>query len=430
MAERLTDSLVRRLPLPASGNRIIYDSEVPGFGIRITAKGARSFVLNYRTKATGRERRYTIGEFLNPQVGSSGLTTAGAREYAKGLKHDIRLNGRDPVGDDENRRAAPTVADLCDRFEEEFLSAPPNGDELKARRRPSTRRDYRGIIKNHIRPFLEHSKVADVSFSDIETLHRKVTREAGPYAANRTMAVLSKAFNLAVRWKWTDSNPVKGIERNPEEKRRRYLNSEELAGLTQALSDYPDRQAANIFRLLLLTGCRKTELLSATWDQFDLKAGIWVKPGSTTKQRTDHRIPLSKEVLEILHSIADNEPDDRFVFPGRYGGHRTQIKKAWADICIAAGFISEEAAVGDRIHVKTTLRPHDLRHSYASILASAGMSLPIIGALLGHTQPATTARYSHLLDDPLRHATSEAARILSGKKRPRRSRIDSKLERA
>jgi integrase len=150
----------------------------------------------------------------------------------------------------------------------------------------------------------------------------------------------------------------------------------------------------------LLTGARKGELVAATWDQFDLKGGIWSKPGATTKQKTDHVIPLSapaRQLIADLHQARDHHSE--YVFPGRLG-HRREIKDSWTDICETADIEG--------------LRVHDLRHSYASTLAGAGFGLPIIGALLGHTQPSTTARYAHLADDPLRTATERAGAILSG----------------
>jgi integrase len=139
-----------------------------------------------------------------------------------------------------------------------------------------------------------------------------------------------------------------------------------------AIAEHDDQQAANIIRLLLLTGARRGEVQAARWEQFDLTAGVWTKPGATTKQKTMHRVPLSGPARQLLASIYAEAADGAvYVFPGRSGGHRVEFKRDWAAICTAAGIAG--------------VRIHDLRHSYASILASAGLSLPIIGALLGHT---------------------------------------------
>jgi integrase len=271
-------------------------------------------------------------------------------------------------------------------------------------------------------------------------------------------------FGLSVRWGWRPDNPTKGIERNPESKRKRYLTGEELAALLATLGErdrasgrvgksqgprHRDR-ASDITRLLLLTGARRGEVLSATWGQFNLTAGTWTKPAATTKQKQDHSVPLSgaakKLVADIRDNLDDAPGDDDFVFPGRGSdGPQTTLKKSWraivdrGTVLLFAGRDNQpegklvaslrqalgrdptarevrNAAAAAEVKVPIgllDLRIHDLRHSYASLLASAGLSLPTIGALLGHSQPATTARYAHLLDDPLRSATEHVGDIIA-----------------
>ncbi|MEI9899633.1 MAG: integrase family protein [Hyphomicrobium sp.] len=245
MSQKLTDAVVRSLAVPATGNVVAYDGghrdAVAGFGCRVTASGKRAFILNYRTRS-GRERRYTIGQFPD-------WTTSAARDHAGDLKAKIR-GGYDPLAELEGDREAKTIADLCDRFEEEFLP----------KKRPATQRDYGTIIRKWIRPDLRHKKVAELEFSDIDALHRKVTKSGATYNANRTVAVLSKMLTLAVQWHWRADNPARGIERNHEEKRQRYLSTAELARLIAALNGHADQEAANIVRLLLLTGARRGEV--------------------------------------------------------------------------------------------------------------------------------------------------------------------------
>jgi integrase len=401
MADKLTDKIVKGLRAPKSGNRRTYDGDekgcVKGFGIRVTSAGSRAFVLNYRTRV-GRERRYTIGQFPD-------WSTNAAREEAKALKQRID-RGEDPMADIEAGRDAKTVADLCKRF---------LAEHSERKNRASTHEGYERIVNQWILPKLKHRKASEVTFSDVDGLHSVVTKEGGPYVANRMLAVLSKAFNLAIRWQWRTDNPVKGVERNQEVKRNRYLSGDETTALLAALNAHEDTQAANIIRLLLLTGARRGEVLNATWDQFELEAGVWIKPGATTKQKTEHRVPLSAPARQLLSEILADESAKaaaagrelaQWVFPGRVnGGPREGIKRPWGEICKAAGF-------------KTTVRVHDLRHTYASILASAGLSLPIIGQLLGHTQASTTHRYSHLFDDPLRAATERVGAIVDAGKKP------------
>jgi integrase len=402
----LKDSMVKRLPLPAAGSRVTYDSQVKGFGVRVTAAGARSFVLNYVTKA-GRERRYTIGAFRD-------WSTVAARDKARELRRKVD-DGGDPLADIEVERSAPTVTELCDRFEAEHLP----------RKRPGTAADYKRILANHIRPhFGAHTKVADVEFADIDALHRKITKTGHAYRANAVLRVASKMFSLAIRWNMRTANPCKGIERNHEAKRKRYLSGDELVRLTTALAAYPDRQTANIFRLLLLTGARRGEVLSMRWADIDLTAGTWIKPGSTTKQRTDHCVPLSAPTRQLLAEIQEEQKAKSrskalptYVFPGNgERGHITTVKKSWASICKAAAI--------------SGLRIHDLRHSFASQLASGGASLPLIGQLLGHSNPTTTHRYSHLFDDPQRAATEKVGAIIAAAGKPAKQPVKIKRVRS
>jgi integrase len=415
MATKLSDKSVRDLATPDTGNRITYDTDVAGFGVRVTSAGARAFILNYRVG--GRERRITIGSFPDWSVSA-------AREHAKGLKRRID-QGQDPMGERHEERAAPTIDTLADRFEAEHL----------AKRRAATQKDYRSILKLHIRPKLGRIKVADLRHSDVERMHREVAKTA-PYRANRTVAVLSRMLSLSVKWEMRGDNPAKGIEREPEEKRERFLSPAEIAKLGEALAAHPERTSCNAVRLLLLTGARRGEMLSATWAQFDLSKGVWTKPSAATKQAKEHRIPLSAPALAILTTMrADADADCPFVFPGRSVTDTngvttwyplTEIKRVWLAVCVKAGLaeqVEQKTAAGAVVKDgkgqpvivwQSTVRLHDLRHSYASILASSGLSLPIIGALLGHTQAATTQRYAHLLDDPLRAATERVGAMVTG----------------
>jgi integrase len=382
MTIRLTDAVIKKLPLPAHDNRIVYDANQHGFGVRVSAGGAKSFVLNYRVRGSGRERRFTIGGFPS-------WSTSAARVEARRLQQEID-RGADPLGNIEKSRAAPTMADLIARFEDEHIVP---------RLRPATATNYRSLINRHIAPhFGKHTKVADVTFADIDALHRKIV---GKYAANRTIATLSKMFELAKRWGMVERNPCESVERNPEQKRKRYLSGEELARLTVALAAHPDRQAANIIRMLLLTGARSGEVMGLRWDA--VEAGIWTKPASTTKQKADHVVPLSAPAQQLLAGI---ERTSEFVFPGMGNtGHKRDIQKSWQTICRSAG-------------ITKPLRIHDLRHSFASQLASTGASLSLIGALLGHSSPNTTARYTHLYDDPLRKAVESVGAAIENAGKP------------
>ncbi len=391
MGDRLTDSDVRKLTTPGTGNKVTYDDEVKGFGVRVTSAGARAFVLNYR--AAGRERRITIGSFPD-------WTVKQARDEAKALKRRIDV-GEDPMAQRHEDRGAKTVADLCDIYEAEYLPA----------RRATTQEDYRSLIRLYIRPEFGKMKVAALVHRDIAKLHREIAKRA-PYRANRMAAVLSTMMGLAIKEGWREDNPTRGIERADEEKRERFLSPEEIVRLAEALATHPEKISANAIRLLLLTGARRGEALNATWDQFDLASGVWTKPSAHTKQKKPHRVPLSAPAMALITGMRKEAvPGCPYVFPSaktsKVGGSGpptyealTEIKRTWASVCKTAGLAG--------------VRLHDLRHSYASVLASGGLSLHIVGALLGHTQPRTTARYAHLYDDVLRAATERVGAVVTG----------------
>lgn len=420
----LSESTAENLPTPATGNKVYYfagdkiqNKKAPrGFGVRVTKSGAKSFIMNYRI--AGRERRYTIGAWPDWKV-------IAAVDEARKLRKRID-RGDDPLEDRVEAREAPTVGDLCDLYIEDHLPS----------KRKSSQSDDKGMIKNIIRPKFGRKKVKSIQKADIKNLHRSL--KDTPYKANRVLALLSTMFNFAINdLEWSVENKVRGVKRFPEIKRKRYLDPvDEIPRLVQALTDFPDicaakeakrrgknvdaktvekaRQhgliVANAVRLCLLTGCRRGEALGATWDQFDIENGSWTKPGATTKQGTEHRVRLSDAAVALLKDILasapkteDGVPISEFVSPNRSGNAPlTEINDEWAAL-------QKAAKIPD-------VRLHDLRHTYASILVSEGLSLPIIGALLGHTNPATTARYAHVFDDPLKKATDIVGHIVTGKK--------------
>jgi integrase len=407
---RLTDRSIRALPAPAHGAVITYDADLPGFGIRITARDVRSFVLNYVVH--GRERRMTIGRFPT-------WSATAAREEAKELRRKVEAK-IDPLDEQavqaqavEAARTAPTMQDLFERYAAEHLP----------RKAARSAADDRSIWQQLILPRLGSLKVDAVKPPDIDALHAEVSLTR-PVRANRMVEVARKAFNLAIRWGWRPDNPASGVHRNREEKRARYLSDTEILALSRALAAHPERTSANAIRLLMLTGARRSEVLGARWNTFDLDGGVWTKPSAHTKQRREHRVPLSAAAIELLNELR-RDATTPYVFPGVNGKPLTEIKRTWLAVCREAGIaerVPKKMRNGKVVFGKdgapvmawrSTARVHDLRHTYASILASEGLSLPIIGALLGHTQPQTTARYTHLLDDPLRAATERVGVIIT-----------------
>jgi integrase len=201
--------------------------------------------------------------------------------------------------------------------------------------------------------------------------------------------VLRKALNLAIRWGWIERNPASGVRRNPEQKRHRYLSREEVGRLIGALEDHSERISADAILFMLLTGCRKGEALGARWNQFDLELRIWTKPSSETKQRREHRVPYSIAASEVLERRRAKDVG-LHVFPGSFGAPLQDVRRTWDAVCRMAGL--------------SKARIHDLRHTFASLVASSGQSLLVVGELLGHSSPQTTKRYASLYDDSLRAA--------------------------
>jgi integrase len=268
------------------------------------------------------------------------------------------------------------------------------------------------MLKSIILPRLGKMRLKAIAKRDIEKLHSSLNRqdgkrEATPYQANRVLGLLSAMFNYAIEQGMTASNPAHGIEKFPEEKRERFLTIEEMQKLREAIEGYSDVSAHNALLLLMLTGSREGEVLKAEWEQFDLARGVWTKPARSTKQKKIEHIPLSPAALKLLESMQTPGATGP-LFPGRYGGARVSLTRPWRQVCKAAGLVDTTTAKGKRRTItryKPNLRIHDLRHNFASHLASKGVSLQIVGKLLGHSQIATTMRYSHLQDAALRDAT-------------------------
>ncbi len=337
-----------------------------GLGIHCQRRD-RVYMVKYRSQ--GRQRWYTIGQHGSP------WTPELARREAKRIL-GLVAEGKDPADKKRKDRSAPTVSALAERFLEEHVAT-------KAKDR--TYIEYKRLIERVVMQELGWLKVDEVRSSDIEKLHLKF--RATPYQPNRLVALLCKIFNWSGRR--GERNPCIGVERFAEQKRRRYLSSAELARLGAALIQAEEEKLTSPYvvaaiRLLVFTGARLTEILTLRRNHVDLERGLLNLSDSKTGAKTVYLNSAAQEVLTTLPRPQDNP----FVIPGeRMGRHLVNLEKPWRRM-------RELAQLHD-------LRLHDLRHSFASIGAGAGLGLPVIGALLGHAQAATTARYAHLAADPL-----------------------------
>lgn len=393
---KLTAKIIEEMPTPVKGLAFLWDSEIPGLGVRCTEKGVKSFVLRYVPKGGRRDRLATL-----ERVDLKFRPLSVVRESAGQAKARVTA-GADPLDELAEQRKAPTVSELCDQYLE---------SHAKPKKRASSVENDTRMIEKVIKKEIGNLKVADLTSKHIADVHNKL--RATPYHANRVLALLSKMFSLSIGWKYRADNPCKGVEKFHEEKRERWLSVDEMSALFKAMDASKNTRTVNAIKLILFTGSRIDEALSATWDQFDLDIGIWIKPSTHTKQKKTERVPLSDPALKLLKDIKESALDGvRWVFPGdanifrREGdnridtgevNHLQEIKREWASLCKAAKI--------------TNCRPYDLRHTFASHLVSNGESLEIIGKLMGHTQAQTTRRYAHIADEALRTVTSRFAVI-------------------
>jgi integrase len=399
MAERLTEGFIKTLTAPARGSRMVWDSELTGFALRVFAptrahpEGARSFLASYWLNGT--ERRFRIGSWPD-------WSALAARTEAKAIRQRVD-RGEDPATARREARDAPTMSDLAERYRTEHLP----------RKSKQSQHDDGVMLLHVLRHVGADRKVADVHHGDIVALHRAITESGHPVLANRTLACASRMFSLSLRpmagedAPWRDQaqgNPCKGVERNPEDPKERFLSPAEIAAAVEGLDAYGRTSAADCIRLILLTGCRPKEAMLAMWEQFDVQPGFWIKPSAHTKQRKKHNLPLSAPALQLIADIRARRGDvaaNDYVFPGQRGAGQPlkQLRTCWDAVCKRAKL--------------TDVRIYDLRHTFGSTGAGGGLSLPLIGKLLGHTQARTTMRYAHLADDPLREAAERVAGAIS-----------------
>lgn len=397
---RLTKSVVDKM----EAGDTLWDADVRGFGIRCQRQ-AKKYIL--KTRVNGRQRWLTIGEHGSP------WTPDTARKQAVSLLGDLH-KGIDLPALRSGSRARPTVVDLCERYLREHAAQ---------HKKASSAKEDRRNIANHVIPLLRSKLVAEVSRADIDAFKRAVrdgktapknamgprsgrrggaTVSGGPGVANRCLALLSKMFNLAERWgmRPEGSNPVRHVEKYRENKVERYLNAYELDRLESVLAEAERTGSENPFvivaiRLLLCTGARLGEVLTLKWDYVDLDRALISLPDSKTGRKPIYLNSLAVEVLAGLPRVEGNP----YVIAGdKPGAHLVNIRKPWYRIRKLAGI--------------DDVRIHDLRHTFASIAVSAGMSLPLTGRLLGHRKSVTTERYAHLADDPVRAANEAVAEVI------------------
>ena len=376
----------------------LWDDSLAGFGVTAFPSGKKVYVVQFRKD--GRSRRIAIGEHGR-------LTSDEARSEAKKLLGAVET-GIDPIEVRRSARGVRTFKEVASDFMRLHVGS---------KRKKRTHEEYERLLRVHILPALGTRRVLDIKRTDIARLHAALADH--PYAANRALALISSIWNWAARREEVPfaGNPAKGIERNPEHGRERFLTSKEFSRLGEALraaetTGLPwsigqskpkskhrpktgsqhtiiDPFAVAAIRLLILTGARLREILHAQWAQIDFERGIIFLQESKTGKKS---VYLSAAALAVLADLPRIEGNPHIIPGEKYGASRVDLKRPWAAIRNAAGF--------------EAFRIHDLRHSFASLGAGASLGLPIIGKLLGHTHAATTQRYAHLDADPMRRAVN------------------------
>ena len=382
MKARLNKTTVDEAAYQGPGGCYLWDTVMPGFGLRIYPSGSKSFVVTYWCK--GRRRFFTLGRYGR-------MTVKQARDAALEVFLQVR-QGQDPSGDRRAAKHSPTMADLARRHLD---------DHVKIKNKARSLKRAEQLWERCVLPKLGKRRVADIERADIAKL---VTDMSDTKAmANKVITQLSKAFNLAEIWGWRPegTNPCRHVQRYKEESRERYLSESELQRLGVALTkieaeETAPPQAVAAVRLLVLTGCRSAEILGLKWDEVDFETRSLELSDSKTGKR---RVVLNTAALQILADLSAARQGP-WVIPGRSPGrHLTTLQRLW-------NLVRVEADIAD-------VRVHDLRHTYASIGVNSGQSLAVVGKLLGHSKITTTQRYAHLADDPVRQANEQIGATLT-----------------
>ena len=372
----ITDTVVDAL---APGrDRVLWDRALTGFGVRVYPSGARVYVVQARGPAG--TKRTTLGRH--------GVIGAGeARRRAALVIARLRA-GEDLAEPKVQKPQGPTLATLAARYLREHVAV---------RCKPSTAAQYRLAIERYIVPALGQLPVAAIGRREVADLQH--TLRDRPAMANLVVATLARLIDQARAWGVLaeGTNPCRSAQKYREKRRERFLTDAEFRRLGNALDELEatgrvSPHAASAIRLLMLTGCRRNEILTLRWEDVHLDARELRLADSKTGPRT---VSLSAEATDVLAAIPQL-PGNPWVIPGTKPGARlSSIFEPWARVRARAGL--------------DDVRIHDLRHSYASRALALGESLPVIAKLLGHAQIQTTARYTHLTRDAVKDAATRVA---------------------
>ena len=376
-----TKTKLEALPAPVGGRVYHRDNKTEGLTVCVTPAGTKTFYV-YKW-ANGRPVRIPLGRFPTMSIEQ-------ARKACQVIVGEVG-KGNDPQAARQAARHEQTIAGL-------FAFWLDSHAKLRNKGWPEDERRFNRFLK----PWANR-KLSSIKKTDVQSLFTRVGQENGRYAANRLLALVRALFNKAGDMGFTGPNPTAGIKKFREEKRDRFLESDELPAFFRSLMEESNETLRDFFLLALLTGARRANVQAMAWDDLDLnpKAPYWRIP--ETKSGVPVVVPLVPAAVAILTTRRQTTNCSPWVFPSRSKcGHLTEPKAAWRRLLKRAGL--------------TNLRPHDLRRSLGSWQAMGGASLPIIGKSLGHTQASTTAIYARLQMDPVRESieTATAAMLEAG----------------
>lgn len=375
---KISKSIVDALQPDDDRDAWVWDSTLPGFGVRAQLSGRKTFVARYRTQFRV-QRKMTIGR-------CSDITPEQARELARKVFARVAA-GEDPAQAKRDHMAAPTVADMSTRYMTEHA--------LPFKKPASIRQDERNW-RMYVVPAFGKKRVDAVTRSDIIALHTKLSWS--PATANLTRALLSKAFNLSIEWGWTKVNPCVGVKRYKIRQRETILSAQQLAAMDRACdsllaSGQIQQGHADLFRLLALTGCRLREIMHARQEWVDVGRRLLMLPDSKTGAR---RINLPPQAIAIIEAM----PTGPWLIPGFRGKPMLDCYRAWRLVLAEAG-------------LPKGIRCHDLRHTFGSLGHRAGLSQRQIADMLGHANMSTTERYLHGFVEDRTRAVDTVADVIS-----------------
>lgn len=420
-SERLTKSFVDKLT-PADKPYFVWCGKLAGFGVTVRPTGRKTFIVQYRTGGRGsKERRKPLGQY-------GVVTVEQARKAAETYLASASL-GTDLVSKKKNDASEMTVADLCDDYMLHGMTT----------KKESTIKTDVGRINSHIRPLIGNQKISKVTRKDVERVLSDVAKgktakdektekgrsivKGGKGTVTRTVRLLGAIFTYAVNHGYVEANPCAGVKVFPDQTKDRFLNAEEIERLMKTLElaeteglpwtlnegakskhrpsqdhmrEVLSPHVTEAVRLLFMTGCRLREILHLRWEEVDFEHGLLHLPDSKTGRKTIYLSDVAVEILRGIpnageYVIAGSQPDKP----------RSDLKRPWQRITAHAGL--------------ENLRIHDLRHTFASLAVAKNMSLYMVGKMLGHKSPDTTARYAHLSRDPIQRGINEIGEMIQGK---------------